>query len=176
MPFGLKNARATYQRAATTLFHDMMHKEVEFYVDDMMIKSEIREGHFEALDKFLTRLEKYNLRLNPKKCIFGITSGKLLWHIVSERGIEVDPDKIKAIQEMPILKIEKDVRGFIKKLQYISGFIAKLTMVCDPVFKLLRKNQPVEWNEECQKAFEKIKEYLTSPPVLKPPRQGKPFI
>ena len=68
------------------------------------------------------------------------------------------------------------MRGFIGKLQYISRFIAKLTMICDPIFKLLRKNQQVEWNEECQKAFDKIKEYLTSPPVLKPPRQGKPLI
>ena len=116
MPFGLKNAGATYQRAAIALFHDMMHKEVEVYVDDMMVKLETREGHFEALDKFLAGLEKYNLRLNPKKYIFGVTSGKLLGHIVSERGIEVDPDKIKAIQEMPVPKIEKDVRGFIGKL------------------------------------------------------------
>ena len=82
----------------------------------MMVKSETREGHFEALDKFLARLEKYNLRLNPKKCIFGVTSGKLLRHIVSERGIEVDPDKIKAIQEMLVPKTEKDVLGFIAKL------------------------------------------------------------
>ena len=105
-----------------------------------------------------------------------MTLGKLLGHIVSERGIEVDPDKIKAIQEMPVPKTEKDVRGFIGKLKYISRFIAKLTMICDPVFKLLKKNQQVEWNEECHKAFEKIKEYLTSPEVLKPPRQGKPLI
>ena len=97
MPFGLKNVGATYQRAATALCHDMMHKEIEVYVDDMMVKPEIREGYFEALDKFLARLEKYNLRLNPKKCVFGVTSKKLLEHIVSERGIEVDPDKIKAI-------------------------------------------------------------------------------
>ena len=69
-----------------------------------------------------------------------VTSGKLLGHIVSERGIEVDTEKIKAIQEMPVPKTEKDVRGFIGKLQYISRFIAKLTMICDPVFKLLRKN------------------------------------
>ena len=77
MPFGLKNVGATYQRAATALFHDMMHKEVEVYVDDMIVKSETREGYFETIDKFLARLEKYNLRLNPKKCVFGITSGKL---------------------------------------------------------------------------------------------------
>ena len=104
MPFRLKNVGTTYQRAVTTLFHDMMHKEVEVFVDDMMVKSEIREGHFETLDKFLARLEKYNLRLNPKKCIFRVTSGKLLGHIVSESGIEVDPDKIKAIKEMPVPK------------------------------------------------------------------------
>ena len=116
MPFGLKNAGATYHRAATTLFYDMMHKEVEVYVDDMMVKSEIREWYFKAWDKFLARLEKYNLRLNPKKCVFGVTSGKLLGHIVSERGIEIDPDKIKAIQEMLVPKIEKDARGFIEKL------------------------------------------------------------
>ena len=71
--------------------------------------SQKQEGHFEALDKFLARLERYNLRLNPKKCIFRVTLGKLLGHIVSERGIEVDPDKIKAIQEMPMSKTEKDV-------------------------------------------------------------------
>ena len=87
----------------------MMHKEVEVYVDDMMVKSETREGHFEAFDKLLARLEKYNLRLNPKKYIFGLTSGKLLGHIVSERLIEVDQDKIKVIQEMPMPNTEKDV-------------------------------------------------------------------
>ena len=80
------------------------------------------------------------MRLNPKKCVFGVTSGKLLGHIVSERGIEVDPDKIKAIQEMPVSKTEKDVREFIRKLQYISRIIVKLTVICDLVFKLLRKN------------------------------------
>ena len=142
----------------------------------MMVKSKIREGDFEALDKFLARLEKYNLRLNPKKCVFRVTSGKLLGHIVSERGIEVDPNKIKAIQEMLVSKTEKDVWGFIKKLQYISRFITKLTIICDPFFKLLRKNQPLEWHEECQKAFDKIKKYLTSLLVLKSPRQGKTLI
>ena len=116
MPFGLKNAEVTYQKVATGLFQNMMHKEVEVYVDDMMVKSETREGHFEALDKFLARLEKYNLRLNPKTYIFGVNLKKLLGHIVSERGIEIDPDKIKAIQEMPVLKTEKDVWGFIGKL------------------------------------------------------------
>lgn len=73
MPFGLKNAGATYQRMATTLLHDMIHKEVEVYVDDMIVKSPSREGHATALARFLTRIEKYNLRLNPKKCVFLVT-------------------------------------------------------------------------------------------------------
>ena len=144
MPFGLKNAGATYQRMATALLHDMIHKKIEVYVDDMMVKSPTREGHFEALDKFLARTEKYNLILNPKKCIFGVTSGKLLGHIVSQKGIKVDPDKVKAIREM----------------QYISRFIAKLTTICEPIFKLLRKNQPVIWDDRCQMAYETIKNYL----------------
>ena len=176
MPFGLKNAGATYQRMATALLHNMIHKEIEVYVDDMMVKSLTREGHFKALDKFLARAEKYNLRLNPKKCIFGVTSGKLLGHIVSQRGIEVDLDKVKAIREMPPPKNEKEVRGFIGRLQYISRFIAKLTTICEPIFKLLRKNQPVIWDGECQEAFESIKRYLMNPPVLQPPRPGKVLI
>ena len=97
----------------TALLHDMIHKEIEVYVNDMMLKSLTRKGHFEALDKFLARKKKYNLILNPKKCIFGVTSGKLLGHIVSQKGIEVDPDKVKAIKEMPPPKNEKKVRGFI---------------------------------------------------------------
>ena len=107
MSFGLKNAGATYQRMATTLLHDMIYKEIEVYMDDMMVKSPTREGHFEALDKFLERAKKYNLRLNSKKCVFGVTFRKLLGHIVSQKGIEVDPDKVKAIREMHIPKTEK---------------------------------------------------------------------
>ena len=94
MPFGLKNAGATYQRAATALLHDMMHKEVEVYVDDMIVKSKDRPGHQVALRKFFERLRKYNMRLNPSKCAFGVTSGKLLGYVISSRGIEVDPTKI----------------------------------------------------------------------------------
>ena len=93
-----------------------MHKEVEVYVDDMMIKLKTRERHFEALDKFLDRIKKYNLRLNPKKYIFRVTLTKLLGHIVNQRGLKVDFDKNKAILEMPALRTEKEVQGFLGKL------------------------------------------------------------
>ena len=125
---------------ATALLHQMIYKEIEVYVDDMIVKSPTREGHFEALDKFLVKAERYNLRLNPKKYVFGVTSGKLLGHIVSQKGIEIDPDKVKAIREMPSPKNKKKVRGFIERLQYVSRFIAKMTTICGPIFKLLRKN------------------------------------
>ena len=109
MSFGLKNAGATYQRGATTLFHDMIHKEVEIYVDDMIIKSMDREGHVPALRKFFQRLRKYQMRLNPQKCIFGVTKGKLLGYVISKEGIEVDPAKVKAILQMPPPRTEKEI-------------------------------------------------------------------
>ena len=176
MPFGLKNAGATYQRAATTLFHDMMHKDVEVYVDDMIVKSQCRADHLAALQRFFERIRQFRLRLNPKKCTFGVTSGKLLGHIVSERGIEVDPEKTNAILDMPAPKFEKEIRGFLGRLQYISRFIARLTDICEPIFRLLRKNQPTVWNDDCQRAFENIKECLLSPPVLVPPTPGRPLL
>ncbi|PKI60933.1 hypothetical protein CRG98_018679 [Punica granatum] len=93
MPFGLKNVGATYQRAMVTLFHDMMHKEVEVYVDDMIAKSKEGEDHLVNLKRLFDRLKEYKLRLNPAKCMFDARSGKLLGFVVSERDIEFDPDK-----------------------------------------------------------------------------------
>ena len=104
MSFGLKNTGATYQRATVTLFHDMIHKEIEVYVDDMIAKSQTEEEHLVHLEKLFSWLRKFRLRLNPNKCTFGVRSGKLLGFIVSQRGIEVDPDKVKAIQNMPAPK------------------------------------------------------------------------
>ena len=116
------------------------------------------------------------MRLNPKKCTFGVTYGKLLGHIVSERGIEADPEKIKAILDMPAPRTEKEIRGFLCTLQYISRFIARLIDICEPIFHLMRKNQPTVWNNDCQHALKKIKECLLSPPVLVPPTQGRPLL
>ncbi|XP_019429578.1 PREDICTED: uncharacterized protein LOC109337132 [Lupinus angustifolius] len=135
---------ATYQRAMVTLFHDMLHKEIEVYVDDIICKSKVEEEHVVNLRKLFERLGKYSLKLNPTKCSFGVKSGRVLGFIVSQKGIEVDPEK--------------------------------LTATCEPIFKLLRKNQPVKWNDDCQRAFESIKQYLTSPPILMPPVPGRPLL
>ncbi|XP_052885261.1 uncharacterized protein LOC128293782 [Gossypium arboreum] len=144
MPFDLKNAGATYQRAMVTLFHDMMHKEIEVYVDDMIAKSRIENEHLQVLKRLFLRLRKFQLKLNPTKCTFGARSGKLLGFIVSEKGIIVDPDKVRAIQKLAPPRTQKEVCGI--------------------------------WDDECQKAFDKVKHYLFNPPVLTPPSPNRPLI
>ena len=109
MPFGLKNAGVTYQRMATALLHDLMPNEVEVYVDNMIVKSKDRGGHITNLRKFLERLKEYKPRLNTLKCTFGVTAGKLLGFLVSDKGIVLDPSKIKAILDMPPPKSIKRV-------------------------------------------------------------------
>ena len=84
--------------------------------------------------------------MNPKKCTFRVTSGKLLGFMVSQRGIEVDPDKIKAIVEMKPPRTKKEIRGFLGRIQYIGRFIAQLTMMCEPIFRLLKKEVPTVWS------------------------------
>ena len=107
MLFGLKNARATYQRMATALLHDMMHNEVEVYVDDMVVKSKDRRIHTINLRKFFKRIKEYRLRVNPQKCTFRVTTRKLLGFLVSDRGIEVKSSKIKSILETRHPKVRK---------------------------------------------------------------------
>ena len=91
----------------------MMHNEIEVHVDDMIVKSKNREGHMTNLRKFFERIKEYKLRLNLQKCTFGVTTGKLLGFLVSDRRIDVDPSKIKAILDMSPPKSEKEIRGFL---------------------------------------------------------------
>ena len=124
MPFGLKNVDATYQRDMTYVFHDMMHDVVEDYMDDLLSKSKTREQHWDVLERVFACLLKHNVRLNPKKCVFGVTSGKLLGFIISKRGIEVDPKKVIAITSMPPPHDLKTLRSLQGKIQAIRCFIA----------------------------------------------------
>ena len=118
MLFGLKNVGATYQRAATTLFHDMMHMDVE---------------------RLFQRIRCFRLRLNPKKSSFEVTSRKLLGYMISKRGIQEDLDKIGVVLDMSPPQTETEIRGFLGRLQYISKFIVILTNTCELIFRLLRK-------------------------------------
>ena len=142
----------------------------------MIVKSRDRSDHLAALERFFERIKQFRLRLNHKKYTFGVTSKKLLGYIITERGIEVDPDKIRAILNMPAPRTEREIRDFLGRLQYINRFIVKLTNICEPIFQLLRKSQPTVWNDQCQHAFERIREFLLSPPVLVPPTPGRPLL
>ena len=132
-----------------TLFHDMMHKEIEVYVDDMIAKSRIARDHLVDLRKLFKCLIKYKLRLNLNKCVFGASSRKLLNFIVNQRGIEVDPTKVQAIRDMPTPETEKQICSFLGKVNYIAHFITQLTATCDLLFKLLKKDTKIEWTDEC---------------------------
>ena len=128
------------------LFHDMIHHEIEVYVDDMIARSQMEEEHLDHWQKLFDRLEIYKLRLNPNKCTFGVRSGKLMGFIVSDKGIQVDPAKVKSIQEIPSPHTKKEVIGLLGCLNYISRFISHLTATCEPIFKLLKKDQAIRWN------------------------------
>ncbi|XP_070015951.1 uncharacterized mitochondrial protein AtMg00860-like [Nicotiana sylvestris] len=121
-------------------------------------------------------LRRYNLKLNPAKCAFGVSTGKLLGFIVSRRGIDLDPSKVKSIQELSPPKSKKDVMSFLGRLNYISRFITQSTIICEPIFKMLKKDAATKWIDDCQKAFDRIKEYLSTPPVLVPPEPGIPLL
>src|SRR5436305_669306 len=115
MPFGLKNAGATYQRAMMALFHELNHKTLEFYVDDLVVKSKIKEDHVTDLAKVFERCRIFHLQMNPMKCAFGVKDGKFLGCVVHKQGIEPDPVKIKAVQEMPAPKNVKELKSWLEK-------------------------------------------------------------
>uniref|UniRef100_A0A2N9I0X6 Uncharacterized protein n=1 Tax=Fagus sylvatica TaxID=28930 RepID=A0A2N9I0X6_FAGSY len=176
MPFGLKNAGATYQRAMQKIFDDILHKIVQCYVDDLVVKTRKREEHIRDLRIVFNRLRKYQLKMNPLKCAFGVTSGKFLGFIIRHRGIEVDQSKIDAIQRMPEPKNLRELRSLQGHLAYIRRFISNLAGRCQPFSRLMKKDTNFEWDEACKNAFESIKKYLLNPPVLGVPIPGKPLI
>ena len=130
MPFGLKNAGATYQRAMQKIFDDMLHKTVECYVDDLVVKSKRTNGHLQDLQQVFERLRKYQLKMNPLKCAFGVSSGKFLGFVVRHRGISIDQSKIDAILNMPEPKNIHELKSLQGKLAYIRRFILNLTRRC----------------------------------------------
>ena len=176
MPFGLKNAGATYQRAMQWIFDDILHKTVQCYVDDLVVKTKKRGDHLRDLHIVFNRLRKYQLKINPLKCAFGVTSGKFLGFIVRHRGIEVDQSKIDSIQRMPEPKNLRELRSLQGHLAYIRRFISNLVGRCQPFNRLMRKDTTFEWDEACRNAFESIKRYLLNPPVLGVPMLGKPLV
>ena len=146
MPFGLKNAGATYQRAMTAIFHDMMQQELEDYVDDIVVKSKKREELY-VLKRVFERCKAFKLRMNPLKCAFGVSSGKFLGFMVHRKGIDVDPAKTMAIATMRPPITVKELKSFLGKVLYIRRFIPRLASITSAFTKLLEKEQSFEWGE-----------------------------
>jgi hypothetical protein len=175
MPFGLKNAGATYQMTMTAMFHDMMHKEIEDYVDDIVVKSKKREDHLETLRKVFDRCRLYKLKMNPLKCAFGVSARKFLGFLVHNRGIDVDPAKASAIATMKAPTSHKELKSFLGRLSYIRRFIPGLAAVTAVFTPLMKKGVPFVWSTACQQAFEKIQVIMTKLPTVCAPIPGRPL-
>ena len=171
MPFGLKNAGATYQRLMNKMFAHQIGRNVQVYVDDMLVKSVRENDHLCNLQETFNTLRSYNMKLNPSKCVFGLTAGKFLGFMVSQRGIEVNPEKVRAILELEPPRTVKAVQSLNGKVAALNRFVSRATDKCLPFFRVLRKS--FEWTDECQKAFEDLKKYLSSPPLLSPSMPGE---
>ena len=138
MPFGLKNAGATYQRLMNKMFAHQIRRNVQVYVDDMLVKSRREDHHLEDLKETFDNLCSYSMKLNPSKCAFGVTAGKFLGFMVSQRGIEV-PDKIWAIMEMAPPRNVKKVQSLNGKVAALNRFVSRATDKCLPFFRTLKK-------------------------------------
>ena len=154
MPFGLKNAGSTYQRMMTKMFEPQLGRNIEVYIDDMVVKSKVVSKHVEDLTSIFGILRKHKLRLNASKCSFGVGSRKFLGYMVTYRGIEVNPDQIKAINDLQAPRNPKEVQKLIGMTAALNCFISRSVDRCIPFFLLLHKWKGFEWTEECAVAFQ----------------------
>ncbi|KAI3459553.1 hypothetical protein Pfo_016216 [Paulownia fortunei] len=156
-PFELKNVGVTYQRLVNRMFKEQLGRNMEIYVDDMLVKSTKAEAHVADLAEAFGVLRRYCMKLNPSKCAFGVRSGKFLGYMVTERGIEVNPEKVKAVQQLT------------GRIAVLSRFISRSAERSLHFFKILRKGNKFEWIEECQRAFDELENFLTELPLLTKP-------
>ena len=171
MPFGLKNAGATYQRLVNKMFQKHIGTTMEVYIDDMLVKSTIAELHIAHLSEVFQILRNYNMKLNPAKCAFRVSAGKFLGFIVNHRGIEANPDKIKAVLDMPLPSGIKEVQHLTGRIVALSRFVSRASDKCQPFFQVLKK--AFQWDTKCEEAFSALKTYLSSPPILVSPIEGE---
>ncbi|XP_017252905.2 uncharacterized protein LOC108223256 [Daucus carota subsp. sativus] len=151
MPFGLRNAGSTYQKAMNEIFKDQLGRNLECYVDDIISKSTSVPGHIADLKECFENMRRTKLKLNPDKCTFGVEAGKFLGFMVSNRGIEANPEKIKAVQEMQPPRTQR-------KVQKLAGSL-----------------KSVQWSPDCQRALDEIKTYLSKPLILTKALPGEPL-
>ena len=171
MPFGLKNAGATYQRLVNRMFQNQIGTSMEVYIDDMLVKSTTAELHIAHLSEAFQILREYNMKLNLAKCAFRVSAGKFLGFIVNNRGIEANPDKIKVVLDMPPPSSIKEVQRLTGRIAALSRFVSRASDKCQPFFQVLKK--AFQWDTNCEEAFSELKTYLSSPPILVSPFEGE---
>ena len=147
MPFGLKNAGATYQRLMNKMFAYQIDRNVQVYVDDMLVKSLHEVDHLDDLRETFDTLRSFNMKLNPNKCAFGVTARKFLGFMVSQRGIDFNLEKVWAIMELEPPRTIKEVQSLNGKIAALNRFVSRATDRCLPFFCTLRKS--FEWMDEC---------------------------
>jgi hypothetical protein len=175
LSYGLKNALPTFVRAMSKTFGDLIRDRVEGYIDDIVVKTKKGSTLVEDLTLVFDKLRATRTKLNPDKCVFGVSAGKLLGFLVSYRGIEANPEKIKAIEAMrPPVRV-KDVQKLTGSLAALSRFISRLANRVLPFFKLLRKSGPFSWTEKVEQAFQEFKQHLVSLPILVAPELEEPL-
>lgn len=153
MPFKLKNAGATYQRLMTKVFKPLMGQTVEVYIDEIVVKSRTREEHNQHLREAFRVQREYDMKLNPAKCAFGVGAGKFLGFMVTQKGIEVNPDQIKAVVETSTPNSKKELQRLTSRLVALVRFIARFTDKLRSFFLALRGTNATGWTEDCQSAL-----------------------
>ncbi|XP_073039446.1 uncharacterized protein [Primulina eburnea] len=156
MPFGLKNAGATYQRLINLVFQKQIGRNIEVYVDDILIKTREVAHFIDDLAETFATLKQYRIKLNPAKCVFGVKSGKFLGFMVTDREIEVNPEKIRAIVDMPSPQSIRDVQKLTGRIAALSRFISRSAHRSYPFFQVLRKAQKFGWDDNCEQAFQDL--------------------
>nr|GEW94739.1 reverse transcriptase domain-containing protein [Tanacetum cinerariifolium] len=175
MPFGLCNAPGTFQRCMMSIFHDMIEKTMEVFMDDFSVFGDSFSSCLTNLDKMLNRCEETNLVLNWEKCHFMFKEGIALGHKISKSGIEVDRAKVDVIAKLPHPTIVKGVRSFLGHAGFYRRFIHDFSKIARPMTHLLEKETPFVFSKECIDAFNTLKKKLTKAPILVVPDWNLPF-
>jgi hypothetical protein len=158
------------------VFGELIGRIIEAYVDDIVVKSKRTGDLVPDLTEVFMKLRQHGMKLNPEKCIFGIPRGMLLGFVVSERGIEANPDQMSAIMDMGPIKNLKGVQRVTGCLAALSRFIAQLGEHSLPLYKLMEKSDHYMWTPEAQEALDSLKNMLKSPPTLTAPTLEEPML
>ena len=175
MPFGLANAPAVFQRTMDKILSGLVGYCVFVYLDDIVVYSRNMEDHEHHLQLVFDRLRDAGLRLKPTKCAFGLEEVKLLGYIVGTQGIRTDPEKVTAIANLKPPKTVNEVRSFLGMTGYYRSCVPDYAKTAEPLVSLTRKHIRFDWNDERQRAFDTLKELLTSSHVMTAPDTTKPY-